>query len=103
MEPSLVISYHIGGVVASYVHLEGGRLWALAPVGSNQTIKLVIFNEMMMISAFVLDQHAELHYIGGVVASYVHLEGGRLWALAPVGSNQTIKLVFVASPLSTHH
>ena len=40
-------------------------------------------------------------HIGGVVASYVHLEGGRLWVLAPVGSNQTIKLVFVASLLST--
>jgi hypothetical protein len=43
------------------------------------------------------------YHIGGVVASYVHLEGGRLWALAPVGSNQTIKLVFVASLLSTQH
>ena len=30
------------------------------------------------------------------------LQCGRSWVRAPIGSNQTIKLVFVASPLSTH-
>jgi hypothetical protein len=31
------------------------------------------------------------------------LECGRSWVRVPVESNQTIKLVFVASPLSTQH
>ena len=35
--------------------------------------------------------------------SSARLECYRSWARAPVGLNQTIKLVFAASPLSTQH
>jgi hypothetical protein len=31
------------------------------------------------------------------------IESGRSWVQATVGSNQIIKLVFLASPLSTYH
>ena len=33
----------------------------------------------------------------------LHLIGGRLWVPALVGSNQRLRLVYVASPLSTQH
>ena len=33
----------------------------------------------------------------------VRLEFGRSWFRTPIGSNQRLKFVFVASPLSTHH
>ena len=43
------------------------------------------------------------HHIGGVMESVLASSVVKLWVRAPIGSNQTIKLVFVASPLCMYH
>jgi len=48
--------------------------------------------------------HSIWHHIGGVMIKRARLRCGRSWVRAPDRTKpKTIKLVFVASPLSTQH